>query len=448
MRYRRAILLLAIGSLLTTSAQNRSIGSIRREKAATQREISETSKQITSNKQEINSTLSHLNDISNEIEEQQRGIADLSTQLDRINTEKTQLDNKIRQQEKELVTLRKTYGRAIRNMHAHSSSFDRLLFIFSAESFHQAYRRVQYLHEFSRWRQRKAQKITNVQSQLKNAHARIVTLMQQKSNNLHNSNMAQINLKYKEKQASEYVASLREKGSQLQTTLQEKQRQANALDRELDRIIANQNRLAEQREREAAKKKAAEEQKTAERTKPKQPTPPERPTRPATPAKPKQEQQVQPKRENVASQVTPPAAGGNDFAAAQGKLMFPVTGSHRIISHFGRHSHPELRYVQTENSGIDILCEQGAQARAVFAGHISAIFSQDGFNTVVMVRHGEYLTIYVNLTQIFVRTGQAVTAGQALGKIYTDSDDGNRTVLHFEVRKEREKLNPELWLGR
>lgn len=113
---------------------------------------------------------------------------------------------------------------------------------------------------------------------------------------------------------------------------------------------------------------------------------------------------------------------------------------------FGRQQHPELKYVQTDNGGIDIESPAGTKARAVFDGKVSAVFRQDGFNTVVMVRHGNYLTIYVNLSEIYVSNGESVKAGQSIGKVFSDPEDDNRTILHFEVRKEREKLNPQLWV--
>ena len=118
------------------------------------------------------------------------------------------------------------------------------------------------------------------------------------------------------------------------------------------------------------------------------------------------------------------------------------------MSHFGVNKHPELKYVTTDNGGIDIETQPGAVAHAIYEGKVSAIFRQEGFNTVVMIRHGSYLTIYVNLSEIYVRTGEKVKMNQNIGKIYSDSEDGNRTILHFEIRKEKTKLNPEQWMRR
>ena len=99
----------------------------------------------------------------------------------------------------------------------------------------------------------------------------------------------------------------------------------------------------------------------------------------------------------------------------------------------------------TDNSGIDIEADEG-EARAIFDGKVSAIFRQPGYNTIVMIRHGKYLTIYANLADISIKNGEEVRQGQQIGKIYADPDDNNRAILHFEIRKEKEKLNPTLWV--
>ena len=134
------------------------------------------------------------------------------------------------------------------------------------------------------------------------------------------------------------------------------------------------------------------------------------------------------------------------FESNKGRLLFPVTGKYKIVSTFGQHKHPELKYVKVNNNGIDIEAQPGAMARAIFDGKVSAVFPQDGYHTVVMVRHGKYLSIYVNLSEIYIRKGDTLKAGDAIGKIYSDPDDGGRTILHFEVRREKDKLDPQQWV--
>lgn len=117
-----------------------------------------------------------------------------------------------------------------------------------------------------------------------------------------------------------------------------------------------------------------------------------------------------------------------------------------MVRGFGRQKHPELEHVETENSGIDIEALGGGSARAVFEGRVSEIFRQPGYNTIVMVRHGNFLTIYANIDKLSVKKGDTVKAGQAIGTIFADPDEDGRLILHFELRKERTKLNPLLWV--
>ncbi len=125
----------------------------------------------------------------------------------------------------------------------------------------------------------------------------------------------------------------------------------------------------------------------------------------------------------------------------------PMTGSCMVISHYGQYAVEGMNNVKLDNKGIDIQGHPGANARAVFNGEVSAVFPMYGlFN--VLIRHGDYITVYCNLSSVSVRQGQQVSTRQIIGKVFSDTSDGGRTVLHFQLRKEREKLNPESWLGR
>ena len=140
------------------------------------------------------------------------------------------------------------------------------------------------------------------------------------------------------------------------------------------------------------------------------------------------------------------ASLAGDFAANKGKLPFPMSGKCRIVKHFGRQKYGDLAHVETYCLGIDIEGSAGATARAAFRGRVSAIFMEPTYGYIVMLRHGSYLTVYCGLETIDVKSGQEVKTGQSLGHIAADPDDASIGVLHFEVRHEREKLNPEEWI--
>ena len=135
----------------------------------------------------------------------------------------------------------------------------------------------------------------------------------------------------------------------------------------------------------------------------------------------------------------------NSFAGNRGRLSMPITGSYAITRHYGSYNVAGLKGVQLDSKGINITGHPGAQARAVFKGEVTAIFSYSGMYNVI-VRHGSYMSVYCNLSSVFVRNGQHVEARQSLGAVAKDAS-GNCT-LHFQLRKETAKLNPEAWLGR
>ena len=135
-----------------------------------------------------------------------------------------------------------------------------------------------------------------------------------------------------------------------------------------------------------------------------------------------------------------------NFTNSKGKLPSPLTGKYTIISSFGEHQHQELSYVRTNNNGIDIQTTAGSEACAIFKGIVTRVFVMPGYNNNVIIRHGDYLTVYSNLSNVYVKAGDVVTARQTIGKIFTDTEKGNETILHFQIWKERTKLNPSVWI--
>ena len=427
------MLMAVVGAMALSSVSAQTVKSIKQQKAKTQREITETAKQIDKNKADTRRQLNQLNTITAEIGEQQRSIDALTKQLEEINAELQSVNDSIAANEARLQEMRDEYGKAIRKIHSHSSSLDKLLFVFQSASFHQALRRMRYLREFSAWQKRQSAEIGEMQKRLEASRAHINALATTKSNNLKDQNLAKLTLEQKKRQQSDVVSKLKKEGKQLSSILAEKKKKAKALDEALDRLI-EQERIAAEKARQKAeeeRRKKGESQSEGKKQD----------------AKPEKKEETKPKTKPKAPEKVDVALSGS-FESNKGKLPFPVTGKYKIVSHFGVNKHPELKYVTTDNGGIDIETQPGAVAHAIYEGKVSAIFRQEGFNTVVMIRHGSYLTIYVNLSEIYVRTGEKVKMNQNIGKIYSDSEDGNRTILHFEIRKEKTKLNPEQWMRR
>jgi septal ring factor EnvC (AmiA/AmiB activator) len=134
-----------------------------------------------------------------------------------------------------------------------------------------------------------------------------------------------------------------------------------------------------------------------------------------------------------------------NFASQRGKLPMPLTGTSIIVSRYGEYDVKGLRGVTLDNKGIDIQGQPGAHARAVFDGKVATIFTLNGLLNI-LIRHGNYISVYCNLSSTSVKQGDDVKAEQTIGRIFSDHADNNRTILHFQLRVEKEKLNPELWL--
>ena len=245
-------------------------------------------------------------------------------------------------------------------------------------------------------------------------------------------------LESEEASQKEEVQLLNKRQKDLKADLQKKRRQAEALNRQIEKQIAEEIARAEA-EAKAARERAERERRAREQA--------------AAKGKPVPESKNEPIREERVADTK----GGyamtkaekqlsDNFANNRGRLPYPVAGRHTIVATFGEQQHQELKYVRTSNSGIDIQTSPGADARAVFNGEVTRVFVVPGYNNSVIVRHGNYLTVYSNLSQVYVKAGDRVSTRQAIGRIYSDPEDGNSTILHFQLWKEKTKLNPQPWL--
>ncbi len=411
-----------------TTTTTRSADKIKKEQSTTQRKISETSNRITTTDKELKRQLNSLKSLNADIRQQDATVHRLRTHIDSLGTAITSTSDSIAILESNLDALRTAYAKALRSLQPSAGEMDAIAFVFSAGSFSEAYSRVRYLNRFSEWRRRKAADIDQAIDRISQRRQHLTGLRHQQDKACRQAEEARRSLSLKQNESEKLVTNLRRQGTQLKAELARQKKQAQALDRELDRIIAaEQQRIARE---EAARK--AKNTKTTTRT-----TSSDTPSARAIASS---------RAETRSAAATSATQLSGSFSANKGRLLFPVSGRYKIVRQFGRQPHPTQRHVVTDNSGIDIEVPTGTSARAVFDGTVSAIFRQDGFNTIVMLRHGKYLTVYAGLSACNVRQGQHIKAGHLLGSIHSDPADDNRTILHFEVRDERQKLNPILWV--
>lgn len=352
--------------------------------------------------------LRRLNLLSEQILSRKKVISLLGQEVEAINMEMREMSRQIRRLEGELEEKQQNYGKSVRSMYRRQASQDKLLFILSAENFAQSLRRLRYLREYAAWQKRQASEIVEKQTEITQKRNALTQTRQEKQQLLAQQERERKQLQSEETNQQKEVKMLNKKKSQLQAQLRAKQKQAQQLDRLIQEQIARE--IAE-----ANKKKAADKQRQAD------------------------------VKGGYAMTKVEKALSDN-FAANRGRLPYPVAGSYTIISRFGEQQHEQLKYVRTNNNGIDIQTAPGTDARAVFKGVVTRIFTVPGFNHSIIVRHGNYLTVYSNLSQVYVKTGDHVDTRQALGRIFSDPEESNATILHFQLWKEKTKLNPVPWL--
>lgn len=429
-----AILMLCVVTILPVSAAKprRDIGNVKKERQTTQKEIKETSRKLTKKAKETERELNKLSSLRNEINKSTKAIGAVQADIDALDVRIGVMGDSLSILTAHRDSLTRSYVLALRSMQGERGVMGELAYIFSSQSFTDAFRRMRYLREFSRWCDRRRSEIDTASRRVERHKQSMSDLHKQRAASLSSLTVQRNNLEGQRRESDLLVTKLKKEESSLRAALKQKEKRMKALDAELDRLIAAEQARAEKARREAEAKAKAEAKTKAGNT----PRKSGSSTKPAAPESPR-----------VLSGVAEADRKLNgSFEANKGRLLFPVSGRYRIVRGFGRQKHPELEHVETDNSGIDIETEQGAFARAIFDGKVSAVFKQPGFNTIVMVRHGSYLSIYANLVSLNVRVGDNVKANQRIGAIFADPEDGGRSTLHFELRKERQKLNPMLWV--
>lgn len=391
-------------------------------------DIEETNKLLQETAQTAKTSLNRLNLLSKQILSRKKVISLLNQELDEIEKDILNIQGQLRTLKRELGDKQTNYGKSMRGLYKRHSSQDKLLFILSAESFSQSMRRMRYLREYADWQKRQANDIVEKQAEISRKQAEMEKTRAEKRALLGTRQEESKKLESEEASQKEEVQLLNKRQKDLKADLQKKRRQAEALNRQIEKQIAEEIARAE------AEAKAAREQ-AAAKGKPV----------PESKKEPIREERVADTKGGYAMTKAEKQLSDN-FANNRGRLPYPVAGRHTIVATFGEQQHQELKYVRTSNSGIDIQTSPGADARAVFNGEVTRVFVVPGYNNSVIVRHGNYLTVYSNLSQVYVKAGDRVSTRQAIGRIYSDPEDGNSTILHFQLWKEKTKLNPQPWL--
>lgn len=422
--------------VIPLSAQSsRLIKELESKRGELQKQIADTESLLKNTKKDVGSQLNSLASLTGQIEERKRYILAINNDVEALQRELSVLERQLRTLQRDLQDKKKKYESSVQYLYRNKSIEEKLMFIFSAKSLGQTYRRLRYVREYATYQRLQGEEILKKQEQIKKKRAELLQVKTAKENLLKEREGEKQKLEDQEKQKREMVANLQKKQKGLQSEINKKRREANQLNARIDKLIAEEierarKRAAEEarREAEARKKSEAKEGKSTSAS-------------PGTETKKKAE----PLEAYSMSKADRELSG--NFVSNRGKLPMPISGPYIITSHYGQYAVEGLRNVKLDNKGIDIQGKPGAQARAIFDGKVAAVFQLNGlFN--VLIRHGNYISVYCNLSSASVKSGDTVSTKQSIGQVFSDVSDNGRTVLHFQLRKEKDKLNPEPWLNR
>lgn len=445
-RFLAALLVMLCASITLTAQTNKKIKKLQSERTTLEKQISDSEKLLKTTKKDVASQLNNLMVISSQITKQQNYVQSVHNEVSALQGDITSLQKQLKVLEKDLADCKQKYRRAVTQLNRNRLGQSKWKFILSANSFRQMSRRMRYITEYSKYQRAQGEIIRQKEDTIKAKRAELLATKQEKNALLQEGKEQQARLEQQKQDRQKVVNNLNAKQKQLQNTIAQNKKRQKQLDARIDKLIQEEIAAAERRRKEAEarrraeaeRKRKEEERRAAAANKKSSASNKKSSTKPSKPA----ERTATPRfyEEDNADRAL-----NGSFQANKGRLPMPITGSYFISAHYGQYNVEGLRGVQLDNKGINITGQPGAQARSVFAGEVTAIFSLSGMHNVI-VRHGSYMSVYCNLASCAVKRGQKVSARQLLGRVATDAS-GNCT-LHFQLRREREKLNPEPWLGR
>ena len=519
---------------------NASIRGLQGQRANIQKKIREQEQALRRNKEDVKKRLQDLMAINGEIDQRQKNIEGIQKDIKHIEGNIGILNAQLKTLEQQLQDRKNKYIRSMRYMSRHHSVQEKLMFIFSAKSLSQMYRRLSFIRQYSAFQKAQGEAVKAKQDQVNDKHRQLQTVKGHKNNLLYKGKQEKTVLEGKQQEQKVVVQGLQKQQKTIQAVIADQRKKDAAINAQIDRLIAqevakararaaaeakrkaaaaaaakkraaelarkkaaaeaaareNARRIAEAKAREAAaeaaRRKAAEEARLAQEAAKKAQEEAARQAEAKAKAKAqaaaraaaeaaaraaaeqaaKQAAAEQAAREAEAnrkaaelkakadaerskkeiaeakqdaqeaatlSTVDRMLSGG--FESNRGRLPMPISGSYRIVSHFGQYNVEGLKGVTLDNKGINILGKPGCVARSIYDGEVSAVFGYGGMWNV-LVRHGAYISVYCNLKSVSVHKGQRVSTRQALGAVGSDH------ILQFQLRKETAKLNPEAWLGR
>ena len=405
MEYTILRLLKLVGSLylvcFTLNASCQSLEDLRRRKEKTASEIEYINNLLKETNSNAKASLNRLSVLERQIKLQDALINNITGEIGFLDQSIEQNLKRIDSLSMALQTVKIKYAAMIRYADRNQDNSNQLLFLLSAQDFNQAYKRFIYLREYADYRRKQAEKINEFK---KSITSQLLEFNRRKDEKQHllSSKVNQTKIiEQQKKQQKDVYSELQQKEKDLKKKLENQRKAEIRLEQEIEQAITEE---ANKGSRKSTKEKGF----------------------------------ALTSEEKVLS---------GDFSNNRGKFPWPVQRG-LITDHFGEHPHAVLKYVVVRNAGVDITTQANAKARCIFKGEVTKVIAIPGGNIAVIIRHGNFLTVYSNLSDVFVKAGQQVEGKEEIGSIFTDQNEDNKTVLKFQLWRENTKLDPEDWLKR
>lgn len=438
------LLLLAPAASLTLCSQNsKKVKDLKQQQSKLKTELQKNKTQLDQTRRQVKTGQQNVDFLGLQMSNRLTRIHQLEQELDEMEADILRLQKNITKLDAEVRMRRQRLKAAVRNARAQRVKTDPIVFVLSARNISQMYRRARYAREYVAYQHNLGEQILQKQAELLDAQNLLLTAKSQKNGVLHEVMRQRRDLGVQQVQERQKVAGLKKKESGLQGKVAEQQKQLAALDRKIEQVIAYEIEQARKKAEEEARRKAAEEAARKQKAAEKQ----GKQASKKTDAKKGEKEQAAPaKTSSQTGWLTAEDRQLNgSFEQNKGRLPVPITGQYMMGSRFGLYNVPGMKNVQLDNKGTNYIGRPGARARAVFDGVVTSVFQFAGTRNV-LVRHGSYISVYCNLSSTIVKKGQKVKARDILGTV-ADDGSGNCT-LHFQLRRETKKLNPEAWIGR
>jgi septal ring factor EnvC (AmiA/AmiB activator) len=398
---------------------------LRRKQAEIQREIDDLKNTLKASHQNTHAGLMQLERVKKKLRLREQAIGNINQQINIIEGNIGKSKNEIDRLKTELDTLKQQYARSIVYAYENRSNYDFLNFIFSATSFNDALRRIQYLRAYRLYREKQAAAIVNTQQLLQQKIGSYEVSRKEKDAVLEKQQKQKQDLEIERKEKKQVVADLKTHEKEIAKELTAKQKADQKLRRSIEKAI---DREIYKAQKDAAKQEAVVVTKPA-----------------ATSSAATNAAANKKEIKKSVLEATPEASRiSGSFEMNKGRLGWPIDKG-EIKIHFGPYKIEGVDGIKGNNPGLTFETEPGAAVKSIFEGEVSSVFYIEG-NPGVMIHHGKYFTVYSNLTSVTVAKGDKVTAGQIIGKA-ANSADGNGEI-EFVLMRERDNIDPEKWLRR